>query len=420
MTALDQAFIKAYMHHGAAPVAATLSSAKPVRLTEVLAEPAPPEATAEPAAEVPADARADSRAVAVAAALEKSPARSRTAAVRPRSEPSEPARRTGKQGTASKSSGRRSKTTEATKPAGAEKAPSPQTPPAPPAPAARTPLLEGLGLSQGTVPARGTVSDKKSDPQTKSSKPEKSDPAVVASEPPKPLESMVPPAPMAAEVPAPFRPAFQVDRFLWAQGCTRLSAAAADQLDRLADGILNRHLPNQRVVGLCGCRRGDGCTTLLLCVGRRLAAQGRRVLLVDAHFEQPMLARRLGLLPEAGWEDVLWRGLPLAEATIESLEDRLSLLPLRGEAWPGAGAELAPAADMARIVQHYDLVLVDLGRFDLASPKTAAVLRSAHQWIDGVVVVHNVRTTPQSELDYVRRWLRELDIPEAGIAENFV
>jgi Mrp family chromosome partitioning ATPase len=210
-----------------------------------------------------------------------------------------------------------------------------------------------------------------------------------------------------------FRPAFQVEQFAWSAGATRLGRAAGIQLDRLADGLADGPAEGRRVAALAGCRRGEGCTTLLLCGARRLAERGLKVIMVDADFDAPALARRLGLLPETGWEDVLAGRLPVGEAVIESHADGLAVLPLRGPLAADAGA-LPTARTFATLRKHYDLVLVDLGQLD---PLAQSVAR---QGIDAVVLVHHVRLTPPEELAGMGGRLAASGIWQAGVAENFV
>jgi len=216
--------------------------------------------------------------------------------------------------------------------------------------------------------------------------------------------------------------AFQVDRFAWSPTASKLSLAAGIQLDRLADGLAAGHSAGRIVIGLGACCRAEGCTTLLLCAARRLAQRGLNVLLVDADFRHPCLARRLGLLPEVGWEDVLAGRVPATEAMVESSQDGLTVLPLRGLAAEQdlpAGVPVDPGASLAVLREHFDLVLVDLGELNDATP-AGQPLEAAASWLDGVVLVHNVRSTPQAELLRTRNRLHAAGIAEFGIAENFV
>ena len=105
---------------------------------------------------------------------------------------------------------------------------------------------------------------------------------------------------------------------------------AGEQIDRLADALADGIEQGRQVVAMSGCRRGDGCTTVLLCVARSLAERGHRVAMIDADVDHPLLARRLGLLPESGWEETFSSRLPVEEVIIESVQDRLGVLPLCG------------------------------------------------------------------------------------------
>ncbi len=359
MTALDQAFIKAYMHQGSVPRRAV---------------PTPEPQTA------PADIPADLASVNVPAEPSAAPvetdqpdASSPRPPVRPRA-----ARRTAK--------------------------------PRKPAARRRTKPSTSQTLKIADVP-----------PPDELDAPQNEPPVEELSQEAAPADPSPAPEAFRVRVYPEFHPALQVDHFLWPSGCVRLASSAPDEVDRLSEGIALRGTVARGAVGVCGCCRGEGCTTLLLCAARCLASQGRRVIVVDADFTQPTLTRRLGLLPEVGWEDVLWHGLPLTEAVIESLEDRFAVLPLRGTASkePDAGASADPASAIQLLLQEYELVLVDLGQFEFASPKAVAVLQTARRWIGSVVIVHNVRATAHDDVDQFRRRLRESGLAEAGIAENF-
>lgn len=216
---------------------------------------------------------------------------------------------------------------------------------------------------------------------------------------------------------------FQVDRFAWPSGCTRLSMAAGDQIDQLADALSAGLEQGQHVVAIGGCRRGDGCTTLLLCVARRLAERGLKIAVLDADFDNPLLARRLGLLPEAGWEEVLAARLPVEEVIVESVQDRLAVVPLCGpparHRRSGDGAS-DPVSSLRALGEHYDLVLIDWGEFGDGTQSGGVSVRGIVDGIDAMVIVHNVRFTSRKELDRTRRRVEAAGLVEAGIVENFV
>lgn len=221
-----------------------------------------------------------------------------------------------------------------------------------------------------------------------------------------------------------FRPLLQVDGCVWPTVLTRMDVAAGEALDRVVDRVIVGLARGRKVVGFQGCRRGDGCTTLLLATGRRLARRGLRVLLVDADAEHPRLARRLGLAPQLGWEAVLDGRMPLEEVAIESLEDGLAILPLRepavgsDEESPGEGP--APQEVLQTLREGYDLVLIDLGRPARSAGGTAGLAESLSSSIDAVMVVQNVRGTSSLELNETCDQLRAAGMADVAVVENFV
>jgi Mrp family chromosome partitioning ATPase len=222
---------------------------------------------------------------------------------------------------------------------------------------------------------------------------------------------------------APLRPLLEVDSFHWPRACLRISHAAGDALDTLAREVLQPMRSGQRVVAVAGCRQGDGCTTLVLAMARCLGQDGRNVVMVDADFSHPVLARRLGLLPRHGWDAVLAGRAELAEVAIESLADRLAVVPLReppcGEAHD-FGSASDPAAMMAVLRENYDVVLVDLGPFGRRGSRSSPLPEPDGSWIDTLVLVHRARSVSAEELARTRRQVAAAGIAELGIVENFV
>jgi len=99
-----------------------------------------------------------------------------------------------------------------------------------------------------------------------------------------PVPVEVTPAAAVAAVPGlpEFKPAQQVDHFTWPIVCRRLMARADEEFDRLADAILAMNAQGKKVLAFGSRRRGEGTTTLLLCIARRLAERGVKPALVEA------------------------------------------------------------------------------------------------------------------------------------------
>lgn len=221
-----------------------------------------------------------------------------------------------------------------------------------------------------------------------------------------------------------FKPAWQVDQFTWPRLCRRLISCAADELDHLADAIVAVNNQGEKVLAIGGCHRGEGATTMLLCAARRLAERGIRLAMVDADLTRPRLAKRLGLQPQLGWNETNdEEGRRIDEAMIEATGNNLALLPARDP----ADDPDRPAGDPTRLPvclkalrDRYDLVLVDLGPMEDAGLARGAWSRVTGNMVDGVVLVHNRRITSDEDEVAFEGELAVAGIAVAGIVENFV
>ena len=221
-----------------------------------------------------------------------------------------------------------------------------------------------------------------------------------------------------------FKPAWHVDHFTWPRICRRLIARAAEELDRLADSLLAMNTKGQKVLAMGSCHRGEGATTLLLCAARRLAERGIKSVLVDADLGRPRLAKRLGVQPQFGWDETTdGVGKALDQAIVEATANNLALLPARepmAESGRPAGDPSRLPACLEILRHHYDLVLVDMGPLEDAGLADAAPIRTSAKLIDAVVLVHNHRITPEEQLTALAGQLAAAGIVVAGIVENFV
>ena len=219
-----------------------------------------------------------------------------------------------------------------------------------------------------------------------------------------------------------FQPMLQVDQYTWPRVCRRLSGSARDELEQLTDTLVAATARGHRVLAIGGCQSGEGATTMVLCAGRRLARRGHKVIMVDANLADPQLAKRLGLAPQFGWEDVLAGRLPLGEAVIESTQDRLAVLPLR-EPFAGRDGvdedETRPAENIETLAAYYDLVLVDLGPLEGPDAVGGPLARAVASRLDAILLVQDVRATSDRQLAEVRRYLAATDIAQPGIIQNF-
>ena len=148
-----------------------------------------------------------------------------------------------------------------------------------------------------------------------------------------------------------------------------------------------------------------------------------KIVLVDADLGEPQLAKRLGLLPQLGWEDVASGRQPVEEVLVESSADNLVVLPLCG---PLAISEISYASQrimaesLEMLRKNYDLVLLDLG--PLENPQSLGDLASGglNCRIDAVTIVHKTGKVLATCLPAVRQSLAAAGVAVTGVIENFV
>jgi Mrp family chromosome partitioning ATPase len=219
-----------------------------------------------------------------------------------------------------------------------------------------------------------------------------------------------------AAKPAPaakaFHPAWEVDRLTWPEACDQL--ARGDAFGPLAKTVLETARRGKKVIAITGVGRGEGRTTLALCLARRVAKEGIDVALLDADFERPHLGRRVGIDMENGWDDVLTDGQPLSEAAVSSLEDNLTILPLGRRAAALVSAHTAAALRQASAA--FEVVLVDMGPVN--EEETADPPGEGASPVAALVVADQRHATEESTSKAIER-LQAAGIETLGVVETF-
>jgi Mrp family chromosome partitioning ATPase len=201
--------------------------------------------------------------------------------------------------------------------------------------------------------------------------------------------------------------------------CRALLQQSTAACDDLADHPSSTSAPD--VVGVLGLFRGNGCTTMALCLASWVARRRQRVILVDGDLTSPRLAQLLDVVPTIGWQESLSSGAPVGDAIVRSMDDRLDLLAL-STTNRNDSRELLARPQNASLVEQlrggYELVLVDLGAFfDPRSQPVALELIS--QWrIDSVLAVTGDEETDPRDLDTLAKHLERRGCQLIGITEN--
>lgn len=212
--------------------------------------------------------------------------------------------------------------------------------------------------------------------------------------------------------------AWEVDALAWPELTDRLLRRETLRFKELAERLEGVAAQGRNVVAVTSPQRRQGRTTLSLCLARRLAANGRRVALVDADFDNPQLAQRLRLNPTCGWQDTVGTDLSLCEAAVASLGDEVTLFPLRVASVERSVDQL-DTTDVAQVIDHlsrtFDVVLLDMEPVEPVeeAPPGSSTL---HRAVVGLLV-YNAASPPEQLAQSVVQ-LRAVGIETIGAVEN--
>jgi len=214
-----------------------------------------------------------------------------------------------------------------------------------------------------------------------------------------------------------FRPALEVPYFLWPEICRTIVAERGEHLAGLWAALSK--LGDGARIAITSRERGEGRTTLVASLAAYLAQQRTTCCLIDADFARPQLARRLGVQPQVGWEEVLTGQVPLTEALVESERDRCALLPLANPQPADVQllSKLEAAVDLGVLGEYYSLVLIDAGPWEgLSALALQSLCRQGA--IDALLIVAD-RRRPADDLATLADDLQATGVGMVGIVENF-
>ncbi|MFN0017116.1 MAG: AAA family ATPase [Pirellulaceae bacterium] len=218
----------------------------------------------------------------------------------------------------------------------------------------------------------------------------------------------------------PLVPAWEVDRFLWPALCEKLLRDDQSYFAQAGGKIASAVRDGLKSLAITGSRRGEGRTTLALCLARSAAKAGLKVALVDADFTRPQLAASLGLEIAASWHDAAFGKTTLAEAAIKSIEENLTVLPLDVSSAAAALSLADPrlTKTLRDVASAFDLLVLDLG--PTAAGVDSLFPENEHPPADAAIVVRDLRYCTLAESQAIGERLGISGIEAVGIAENFV
>jgi capsular exopolysaccharide synthesis family protein len=183
-------------------------------------------------------------------------------------------------------------------------------------------------------------------------------------------------------------------------------------------GPINAGSSEHQVVAITSAFSGEGKTTLSLCIGRSMAAAGKRVLLVDCDLRVRGLSSRLDIEPKGGLQEVIGGELSWREAVTR---DPASGLDVLSAATSQSKFAHEPFVDdkfvnlLRELRGEYDLVLLDCPPVLVLSDASHIVAAA-----DACMVVALQGSTPASATREVMEALAITGTPLMGFVLNGV
>lgn len=223
----------------------------------------------------------------------------------------------------------------------------------------------------------------------------------------------------AVKAESTFHAVWEVDSFQWPKTVDDLF-----QYDSSLSSEIGRHLrqANRRglkVLAVTSAAARHGRTTVACCLAKAAARMGLRVALVDGDLHHPQLADQLNLEVVSDWQAIASGSMPLEEAAIHSIEDRITLIPLqtRPNAAPLAPDHVKVQGILRRLASSFDLVVVDSQH--LGHPTGRLMGCGIHSPIDAAILVVDASYPQESSVADSLRMLARIGIDSVGIVENF-
>lgn len=212
-------------------------------------------------------------------------------------------------------------------------------------------------------------------------------------------------------------PAWEIDKLLWPRTCDQLLAAEKSYFEEAAGRLLEASRQGMRTLAVCGSRRGEGCSTVALCIAKSAAAAGLRIGILDADLLSDGLAEMLGLEVDCNWTQAAVDAAAIHEQAVQVLDQAITLFPMsRNQRQSTAKLTTAQLSLIPQIAEQFDLLIVDCGVFNEGA---LAQTLAAKVNIDAALVVRDLRHTSSRSVHATVSQIRDSGIEAVGIAENF-
>jgi Mrp family chromosome partitioning ATPase len=215
-------------------------------------------------------------------------------------------------------------------------------------------------------------------------------------------------------------PQWEIDKFHWPRTCEKLFADEQGYLAKAGDKLQAAMQDGLKVLAVTGSRRGEGRSTLALCLARAAAKAGIQTAVMDADFARPQLASKVGLEIAHGWQEAALGTIPLSEAAVKSIADQITLLPLESSSATRSLSLADPrvTATIRAAAATFELLILDLG--PLGAGVEIAFPPGERCPLDAAIVVRDLRFATVAESEAIGHALQDTGVEAVGIAENFV
>lgn len=215
-------------------------------------------------------------------------------------------------------------------------------------------------------------------------------------------------------------PVWEVDRFHLPKTCEKLLADQDSYFATAGEKLAAAVRDGLRVLAVSGSRRGEGRTTLALCLAHTAAKAGIQVALMDCDFARPQLASKIGLEVAFGWQDAAIGKISLSEAAVKSVADGMTALPLEStlESRSLSLADPRVTATIRAAAATFDLLILDMG--PIGSSAELAFPAGEKCPLDAAIVIRDLRFATALETETIGHHFQDAGVEAVGIAENFV
>ncbi|MBW8883850.1 MAG: hypothetical protein JF612_03535, partial [Planctomycetia bacterium] len=213
-------------------------------------------------------------------------------------------------------------------------------------------------------------------------------------------------------------PLWEIDKFHWPRTCEKLFAEKEGYLAQAGDKLQAAMQDGLKVLAITGSRRGEGRSTLALCLARAAAQAGIQAAVMDADFARPQLASKVGLEIAHGWQEAALGNIPLSEAAVKSVADQITLLPLESSVATRSLSLSDPrvTATIRAAAATFELLILDLGP---QGPGAQVAFPPGEGCpLDAAIVVRDLRFATAAESEAIGHSLQDAGVEAVGIAEN--